>query len=95
MSVDTWRLQIYSFLLEVMKASHDRPAYVIGNSLGGYLAVQLAALHPEIVRGVVLMNATPFWGFKPPLEAQQGFWSMLPSGSIPIPQVWFSHLQHG
>ncbi len=33
-----------------------RPALVIGNSMGGWLAVRLAEMMPEMVRGVLLMN---------------------------------------
>jgi len=35
----------------------DRPAYIAGNSLGGFLAVNLASQHPELVKGLVLLNA--------------------------------------
>lgn len=43
--------------------------FVAGNSLGGLLAVQLAATEPNLVRGLVLLNATPFWSFRPPLQS--------------------------
>lgn len=42
------------------------PAYVAGNSLGGYIAANLAANYPGAVLGLALMNATPFWAFRKP-----------------------------
>ena len=35
---------------------------LVGNSLGGLLAVLLAARRPDLVNGIVLLNATPIWG---------------------------------
>lgn len=50
------------FLEEVV----GEPAFVAGNSLGGFIAAHLAAKHPHAVRGLALMNATPFWAFREP-----------------------------
>jgi pimeloyl-ACP methyl ester carboxylesterase len=36
------------------------PAVVVGQSLGGPVAVQLAVDHPEVVSGLVLIDPTPF-----------------------------------
>ncbi len=41
------------FLREVI----GRPTLVVGNSMGGWLAVKLGWAGPELVRGVVLLNA--------------------------------------
>lgn len=60
-SVDTWSNQIQHFLESVVR----EPAYLIGNSLGGYLSVQVASSFPAHVKGLILLNATPFWGFRP------------------------------
>jgi len=38
----------------------QRPAYIIGSSMGGYLAALYAAAHPEVVRLVLL---APAFGF--------------------------------
>jgi pimeloyl-ACP methyl ester carboxylesterase len=36
--------------------SPGRPAIVVGNSMGGLLSLTLAAAHPELVEGLVLIN---------------------------------------
>lgn len=41
------------------------PCYIAGNSLGGFLATAVAATHPDLIKGVILWNATPFWSFAP------------------------------
>ncbi|CAM9914428.1 unnamed protein product, partial [Discosporangium mesarthrocarpum] len=62
--VDLWTEQVLHFIQEVV----GEPAFIVGNSLGGYLAVNLAANHPEWCRGLALLNATPFWAFRNPPE---------------------------
>lgn len=98
-SIDTWLQQIVDFSTHVMDASPSRPIVVAGNSLGGYLAAQMAARHPSLVKGLILLNATPFWSFLPPIEDSHGsptqrgrrlgVWSFLPEqiGTIPVPTV--------
>ncbi|CAN1822884.1 Pheophytinase, chloroplastic [Linum perenne] len=81
-SIDLWRDQVRYFVQEVI----GEPVYVVGNSLGGYVALYLAATHPELVKGVTLLNATPFWGILPnpgksPLAAKVFPWS----GTFPLP----------
>ncbi|CAM9481957.1 unnamed protein product [Ectocarpus sp. 4 AP-2014] len=61
-SVDMWTEQVLAFINEVI----GEPAYVAGNSLGGYIAANLAANYPRAVLGLALMNATPFWAFRKP-----------------------------
>jgi len=34
-----------------------RPTLLVGNSMGGWIAIRVAETHPDMVRGVVLMNA--------------------------------------
>lgn len=55
--------KVLAFIDEVI----GEPAYIAGNSLGGYIAANLAANHPRAVRGLALMNATPFWAFRKPI----------------------------
>ena len=60
-SVDAWREQVEYFLREVV----GERAYLTGNSLGGFVATYVAAMAPELTKGLILVNATPFWAFVP------------------------------
>lgn len=63
-SVDCWRDQVVDFVRDVVRANG---VYLAGNSLGGFVATYAAATTTEesLVKGLILMNATPFWGFVP------------------------------
>ncbi|GAB2288998.1 hypothetical protein Dimus_023301 [Dionaea muscipula] len=81
-SVDLWKDQVRYFIEQVI----GEPVYIVGNSLGGYVGLYFAAFHPELVRGITLLNATPFWGFVPnpnksPLMAKLFPWA----GTFPLP----------
>ena len=52
-------------LLEALDAV---PAIVIGRSLGGMVALELARAHPQLVRGLVLLEAAPS-GLSPDADA--------------------------
>jgi pimeloyl-ACP methyl ester carboxylesterase len=52
-TLDEMCVTLVLFLRELV----GRPALVVGNSMGGWLAVKLAWAVPELVRGIVLMNA--------------------------------------
>ncbi|XP_073140382.1 pheophytinase, chloroplastic [Henckelia pumila] len=81
-SVDLWRDQVRYFVEEVIK----EPVYVVGNSLGGFVALYFAASHPELVKGVTLLNATPFWGFLPNPARYPRFSRLFPwAGTFPLP----------
>ncbi|MFQ3614946.1 MAG: alpha/beta fold hydrolase [Cyanobacteriota bacterium] len=49
---EIWRDQLRDFCQQVVR----RPVVGIGNSLGGYVVLSLAAEWPEWIRGVVLLN---------------------------------------
>lgn len=49
-------------LRDVIEAAGDGPALVVAHSLGGPVTVQLAADHPEVVAGVLLLDPTMFNG---------------------------------
>jgi pimeloyl-ACP methyl ester carboxylesterase len=92
-SVETWRDQIEDFLERVVVGDRRKNAneekkkttgvYLAGNSLGGYLATYVAAscADEDLVRGVVLLNATPFWAFTSADDAAWAPWK----GALPTP----------
>ncbi|KAL7126177.1 hypothetical protein ABFS83_14G168000 [Erythranthe nasuta] len=83
-SVDLWRDQVRCFIEEVIK----EPVYLVGNSLGGFVAIYFAACHPELVKGVTLLNATPFWGFLPNPRKSPTLSKLFPwSGTFPLPST--------
>lgn len=47
---------------EVVKAGE--PAFLVGHSLGGFLSLMCAARHPELARGVLLLDAPLLGGWK-------------------------------
>jgi len=56
-SGDLWRDQLYNFITEVI----GQPAVLVGNSLGGYACLCVAAQRPDAAAGLVLLNsAGPF-----------------------------------
>lgn len=40
------------------------PAYLVGHSLGGFLSIMCAARHPELARGVLLLDSPLLGGWK-------------------------------
>lgn len=85
-SADTWTEQLHHFIQQHI----GQPVYLVGNSLGGYLGVHLASKHPEDVRGLFLLNATPFWAFWPPPDQAKGLWKLLAvNAAVPVPQVGY------
>ncbi|GAB4832483.1 hypothetical protein Ancab_006505 [Ancistrocladus abbreviatus] len=81
-SVDLWKDQVHFFIEEVI----GEPVYIVGNSLGGYVALYFAALNPELVKGVTLLNATPFWGFLPNPTKSPFLARLFPwAGTFPLP----------
>ncbi|XP_010931560.1 pheophytinase, chloroplastic [Elaeis guineensis] len=81
-SVDLWRDQVKQFIEQVI----GEPVYVVGNSLGGFVALYFAACNPELVKGVTLLNATPFWGFLPNLTRSPRLSKLFPwAGTFPLP----------
>ena len=60
--------------------------YIVGNSLGGYVALYFAARNPDLVKGVTLLNATPFWGFLPNPNKNPRLANIFPwAGTFPLP----------
>ncbi|XP_071720039.1 pheophytinase, chloroplastic [Rutidosis leptorrhynchoides] len=80
-SIDLWQEQVQYFIEEVIK----EPVYIVGNSLGGYVALYFAACNPRLVKGVTLLNATPFWGIFPNPVRNPRLSQMFPSvGTFPL-----------
>ncbi|KAL5543639.1 hypothetical protein UlMin_007423 [Ulmus minor] len=81
-SIDLWRDQVKYFIEEVI----GEPVYLTGNSLGGYVALYFAACNPHLVKGVTLLNATPFWGFVPNPVKSPRLAKLFPwAGTFPLP----------
>ena len=43
---------------------HGEPVFLVGHSLGGFVGVMTAALHPALVRGVVLLDSPLIGGWR-------------------------------
>lgn len=81
-SIDLWRDQVRHFVQEVI----GEPVYIVGNSLGGFVALYFAATSPQLVKGVTLLNATPFWGFLPnPIRSPRLARIFSWAGTFPLP----------
>ncbi|XP_022991881.1 pheophytinase, chloroplastic [Cucurbita maxima] len=81
-SIDLWQDQVRYFIEQVI----GEPVYIVGNSLGGFVALYFAACNPELVKGVTLLNATPFWGFFPNPIRSPRLAKIFPwSGKFPLP----------
>lgn len=66
-SGDLWRDQLYEFITEVI----GQPAVLVGNSLGGYACLCVAAQRPDAAAGLVLLNsAGPFSDNQPSPEPE-------------------------
>ncbi|KAG2678885.1 hypothetical protein I3760_11G024900 [Carya illinoinensis] len=81
-SIDLWKDQVRYFIDQVI----GEPVYVVGNSLGGFVALYFAACNPHLVKGVTLLNATPFWGFLPNPIRSPRLAKLFPwTGTFPLP----------
>jgi pimeloyl-ACP methyl ester carboxylesterase len=72
---------VIRFIEDVILPQYDgRPTkvHVVGNSVGGHLAVVLAAQRPDLVASLCLLNPTPVWGLNLP-----GWSGKLPPPAIP------------
>lgn len=47
-------------LAEELSQRKVGPAFIVGHSLGGYIALALAELYPELLQGIALVNSTTF-----------------------------------
>lgn len=50
--------EIAALLARWIETEFGEPAHIIGNSMGGHIAIHLAASRPDVVRSLVLVNST-------------------------------------
>ncbi len=62
-----WREQLKDFITEQI----GQPVVLVGNSLGGYASLTVAAGYPELVKGVILLNSAGAFSDTNPLGAQK------------------------
>lgn len=55
-TVEAYAEELYSMLA----ASQISRCVLIGHSMGGYIALALAAAHPDVIAGLILFNSTAF-----------------------------------
>src|SRR3954469_5555182 len=48
--------EMWAMLVLFLREVIGRPTLIVGNSMGGWLAVKLGWIEPELVRGIVLLN---------------------------------------
>jgi len=77
-SADLWADQIICFIEQIVKNEENQKVHLVGNSVGGYLAVVVATKRPDLIASVALLNATPVWGLNLP-----GWSGKLPPPAIP------------
>ena len=84
-SADMWVDQTIHFIENICQ----EPVHLAGNSLGGYLALAVAARRPDLVKSLILLNAAPFWAFQPPrtddTASSSGPGAFLWDGVLPAP----------
>lgn len=77
-SADQWVDQIIDFIEQVVRSDGNQKIHIVGNSVGGHLAVVVATRRPDLVASVSLLNATPVWGLNLP-----GWSGNLPAPALP------------
>ena len=55
--------QLADFAADEMQKSGE-PAFLVGHSLGGFLSLMVAARHPELARGVLLLDSPLLGGWR-------------------------------
>ena len=79
----------------------DEPGHLVGWSLGGMLAMQIAAKHPERIAGLILVSTTPrfraseVWPHGSSDEVFNGFREAVESGSPKALSRFFALMLHG
>ena len=68
-SSDLWRDQLSDFIEQII----GRPAFIAGNSIGGYSCLFTAATRPQWVKGAVLLNGVGSFKDQMPIEEPNPF----------------------
>jgi pimeloyl-ACP methyl ester carboxylesterase len=80
-SGDLWCDQLHNFISEVI----GQKAVLAGNSLGGYASLCVAAKHPDIAAGVVLLNSAGPFNDNPPTPEPEALQSQIQPPKQPSP----------
>src|SRR5215210_7504926 len=51
-------LETAAMLARWIESSFTEPVHLVGNSMGGHIAIHVAALRPDLVRSLTLINST-------------------------------------
>lgn len=52
--------EVADIIADELRIRKIEPAFIVGHSLGGYITLALAELHPQLIRGLALINSTTF-----------------------------------
>ena len=80
-------------VVAVLDAAGVRRAHVLGVSLGGMVAQELAIRHPERVDGLVLACTTPGWPFAYPMPAPS-VRLIAATARLPAEAAWRRHMEN-
>ncbi|KAK3223892.1 hypothetical protein Dsin_010917 [Dipteronia sinensis] len=84
---EPWANELWDQVCYFIEHVIREPVYVVGNSLGGFVAVYFAAGNPHLVKGDTLLNANLFWGFFPNPIRSPKLVKIFPwSGTFPLPE---------
>lgn len=90
-----WTLESAATSLAATAARNPSPVHIVGHSMGGSVALTLAARHPELVSSVALIGmvpAPPNNAFKSMLESQLGQGFIDDATQAKCMNAWFGKL---
>ena len=90
-SGNLWREQLHDFVTEIIK----QPTVLVGNSLGGYASLCVAAEYPQSVAGLILLNsAGPFSSSDNNSQSRSNPWGKLMRSVLLQPWASFLLFQY-